>query len=384
MGRGRDFGLARVTHLWNRWWAAAGTRCVLLFLIAAPVKAQRAPLELTHVGYVGCVACTGPEAFGSIQAIALGRAGVVWAVDRDPPHLRRFAPPTGAVVAPLGVGRSGEGPGEFGLPNGVAVTAGGSVVVSDFRRPSLQRFDSGGHYLDGRPTDAGALRIQSSPDGSWLAWQEADWGRMSASVRLLGPLEGSASFEAAGSAATPVPTTVGLMEDDNGSPVSWGLFSHAAGPDGITAVMHGGEYRIHLFGPTAAPIAVLERGIPRTARSTEELETLRNALRRGPSGSGGGGPESGALLRDPDPLRPHVWLHALAFDKEARLWVHTARGGDSRTVFDLFDQNGSYLGEVGLEERLLEFSIRDGWLAGVVTDRNSGVHRLGWWRIEWR
>jgi sugar lactone lactonase YvrE len=40
----------------------------------------------------------------------------------------------------LGVGATGSGPGEFWLPNGIAVSQAGEIVVADSYNQRLQRF----------------------------------------------------------------------------------------------------------------------------------------------------------------------------------------------------------------------------------------------------
>ena len=58
-------------------------------------------------------------------------------------------------------GEFGSGPGQFNMPWGVAVDAGGDVYVSDWRNDRIQKFDAGGGFIaayDGRDGGDGLAR----------------------------------------------------------------------------------------------------------------------------------------------------------------------------------------------------------------------------------
>ena len=73
-------------------------------------------------------------------------------------------------------------------------------------------------------------------------------------------------------------------------------------------------------------------------------------------------------------------LHGTGFDRRGRLWVRTSRAVPGRTVFDVFDLDLQYLGEVGTDRSVGVYSVRDGWLAGVTTGEFD-IARIGVWRV---
>ena len=136
--------------------------------VAGALEAQTAPVRLVESGTVGCLMCEGPEAFGAVQALAVGTDGSIWVADRDEPMIRRIAP-DGRLAASFG--RAGEGPGKLGMLSGMGVLSDGTVLVSDFRRAYLQRFDREGEPLATIPLGAAALGVAADARGRSAAWQ---------------------------------------------------------------------------------------------------------------------------------------------------------------------------------------------------------------------
>lgn len=71
----------------------------------------------------------------------------------------------------------------------------------------------------------------------------------------------------------------------------------------------------------------------------------------------------------------------LGYDDQRRLWVRTLRGEPTSTVFDLFNQNGGYLGEVRLSVRVGAFVLAADRLVATVTSP-EGIPFVHIWRVH--
>jgi hypothetical protein len=154
----------------------------------------------------------------------------------------------------------------------------------------------------------------------------------------------------------------------------------AAATDGRFAVGDGTmHYRIRIYGDDGRVIRDVGRDIPRTRRTAEEVaeETRRrersmaraNAMRR--QEARGAGPAT----RQPVPEeKPHFMVDALAFDPAGRLWVRTERGDLRATVFDIFDRDGRYTGELRVNQRLGRFVVGTSFIAAVTFDENEAQY----------
>lgn len=337
-------------------------------LQAGALTAQSAPIQLEPLSPIGCVACDGPEAFGAIMGLSILPDGGIAVADRDEPMVRVFDAEGGVEAA---FGRRGKGPGELSRPSGIAAGYNGRVVVSDFTSTALTAYERSGELVEIRPVPSTAMRLSADPSGRWMVGQLADWATMSGGVRLW-------SFETADSFA-PLPTTRGVLLDEKGRAAAAGLFSSGVGPDGRIAVAHSGTYRLLIRDRAGRPLGEITRDVERTSRTPAEIADLESAMSRLPGVANS--PEAGAPRPDIDPLRPHLFGNALAYDRTGRLWARTARGGPDQTIFDLFDAEGAYLGEVALDLGINEFAVGHGFLAVAAADETTGVERIHRWRI---
>jgi len=337
---------------------------------ASALQAQSLP-RLEQSAVIGCLACEGAEAFGAIQAIAVGPGGGVVVADRDAPMIRSFDA-QGRLTASFG--RRGEGPGELGMPAGIAVRPDGRVLIGDIRRLHLTELTAEGEVVRTLRVPSTVMGLNGAPGGDWVAYQIANWSDFTATVHLLD--------EASDSAGTPLPTTGGVIADQHGSGAAAGLLSSAAGPGGVVAVGYGGlEYRILILDRAGAKQGEIVRDIPRTPRTPQEIRDLEEIFRRGPGGAArADNPEAGATPRPVDPLRPHYPSRALSWDAKGRLWVRTSRG-TGETLFDLFDPSGSWLGELAVPGEVRTHATGQGVLATVVSDPATEVQRVVVWRV---
>lgn len=332
--------------------------------LAHPALAQRAPVSLECVTEIGCLDCTGAEAFGSIVALSIGRGRVVVA-DRDEPHLRIFDLEGRRLAA---IGPEGDGPGELRAPLEVSAASGGTAVL-DLRRLRLAVLadhgtESAGVRLAGYPVAAAF-----APGGSRMYGVLTELG--SARVRV-------SEWMPARDARVVADSLPGFVLGSGPPPV----LSLARAPDGAFVLGEGAErYRLLFFGAEGRLRRELVRDVARVRKSRTEIEDERARRRRGGGAPSPGGERQASApgASDIDPLRVHFRGQALRFDETGRLWVRTERG-QGVTVFDLFDSGGGYLGSVTVPGRVDAFALGDGHLAGEVQD-DLGVSSVRIWRI---
>lgn len=149
----------------------------------------------------------------------------------------------------------------------------------------------------------------------------------------------------------------------------------ARAPDGTAAAVPTSEYAVVRLDTAFQLTDVIKRSVERQPRTATEREVLRSrlvwrvrALRatEGPvSGASSGRGTGTSLLDQPT---PPLMIDPLRFDETGRLWVHTQRGTQSRSVFDLFDTRGAFLSEVLVPGRLTAWGVGAGRLVGATTD----------------
>lgn len=346
---------------------------------AAPLPAQRAPVTLEKAGQWGCLECSSGHQFGEIAGVAVTAEGTMYVLDRDEPRIRIFEA-QGRMR--LGTGRRGQGPGELEAPFAIGVQADGSFRVVDIRTSRITHYGADGRVI-GTHALRGAMPVAASLDPStgalWIAG--VDFRERTGIIER---------WDAGASAG------VVVVKSTDGFPPSEGIAGTvdalAVSPRGAIAVGDGRrEYRIRRWsadGRLLAPDIV--RAIERTPRTAEEIAEVQERLARAGSRvraameqqtgrSSSGTPTPPAV----DPLRNHFGIAALQYDDAGRLWVKTARGGPSRTIFDLFDPAGRFLGEVELPAAIGMFDIAGDHLVAVVRGEDD-VPQLSRWMIRER
>lgn len=267
--------------------------------------------------------------------------------------------------------RRGEGPGEAELPLAAAWTPEGHLAVLDFGDASVLELalppggsrSAGGaklvseRRLDRRPIAAmmaggQVAGVALSPGGFALLQDNVEDVEAASVTQTLVrlPADGSEA-----DTLTSV-TTAGLGGEWRpartlpapGAP----RLLFAAGPDGRIAVAGGTpEYEIHVLGPGGDSTVVCRpaTGLP---------------LRPDETGEDPGDREADdpllAALRGADAVEPPAPIGRLLFGREGRLWVERDRAslldplelqyGHAGSLYDVFDAEGRYLGEVRAPE----------------------------------
>lgn len=337
-------------------------------------------VRVEDVFQLGGMEADGWEAFENLRDVGFDGRGLLHLLDQGAGVVRVVGPEGGLVRT---LGGSGDGPGEFSAPTGMAVATDGFVAVQDLGRRSLALFGPGGEYLRNVAPDGSRGRVSSF--------------ELDARHRVVGipPVvhstrRGSSEVEVA------VPVEGGLLEDPPGLPllrvdleggepevlrwtwippreadggrtretaflprVRWGLL-----PDGRVAVADSLDYRIHLLG--RGEEVILRRPVPvrETTAADRRAEVGRRLAEPGGVGSGGGAVAGTGASREEatDAMRrqrraaldgvlaffPELQvIRGLRVDASGRLWIE--RLGEDPTApgpLDVITADGRYLGTV--------------------------------------
>ena len=313
----------------------------LLLLAPWPdVAGQHAPVTLDRIAQWGCGECTTGHQFGGIEALAVTLSGNTYLIDRDEPRVRIFDT-TGAMIRAFG--RRGRGPGELEVPVGIAIVRDGSMQIPDLRNARMTRYSATGALVATVPLTRVPTAMAHHPSRSEVLVAFTDF-------RRGGEIERWLPSDSAGR------LLVELSDFPPTEGVPGTVHSFAADPAGGFVVGDGiNEYRIRRFGPDGrAAGADIVRDIARVAKTDEEIAqheaqmASRGAQMRAALEARSGG-RSGDLAMPAVPrLRNHFDYFALRIDSKGRVWVRTARAAVGRTIFDVFDSRGGFLGEVEL------------------------------------
>lgn len=318
--------------------------------------------------------CRSGHQFAEIAAIDITDDGTIHVVDRGEPRVRVFGADGRLRV---GFGRRGEGPGELQAPFAIGVSPDGSMRVVDIRLARVTRFAADGSVL-------GTVPMRSMPVAAAL---DAASDRLFVATVDFRARTGSTERFDPGAERGEI-----VVASTNGFPPSEGVAGTidalAVSPDGVLAIGDGrAEYRIRRYsadGRVLAPDIV--RAIEKTTRTPEEITEMeqrmagRGAQMRAAMERQGMGSSGGARMPAVNPLRNHFGSQSLRHDDAGRLWVRTERGVAERTVFDLFDPAGAFLGAVEVPGRLGVFAVAGEYLAAA-TRGEDDLPAVGLWRV---
>lgn len=269
--------------------------------------------------------------------------GRLYVLETQPPELRIYDLTSGGYVGALG--REGDGPGEYRRPIALAVGAGGLAAVLTLNgRVTLWRSDGGlagtVRTGPGLATDIVAARADSFYVKADLfpPADVAEFRIVVGGTVLRRPLFRDSE----------VPGT-----EEPGRPYRNHSYAVAAtaqgdlllappGPDyAILRIDGGGEVTQVISRPEVAPLA----------RSEEEIEAIRERVRRAFAAMGRAAPSSTPVPK----YRAHVARLAVAPD--ASVWALTQRGDGSVAIIDCFDSAGEFSGSFVIELRASELAV---------------------------
>ena len=294
--------------------------------------------------------------FGFIQQIAVDADGGIYAFDGQVPALRYFNA-QGEYVRTLG--REGSGPGEYrDAALGVAVGSDGRVVMWDPRNARLNVYAPDGTPSDHWPVASGLF----APDAVVLDYRDHIFLKI-----MLGRPErnkpwpiGLLHYNATGDLVDtiPPPAIAGEPTDAGGTFLPSKIW--ALSPQGVVVVGTNDQYAFELRRPDGTVVRI-ERAVERVSLEPGERaeHEARSEWRRRNRAQ--------FLTADVPPVpatkpfyrglypgeRGRVWVHRYAKAEKAN--TPSAEPDPSRpppltwrepTVFDVYESDGTYLGEV--------------------------------------
>ncbi len=270
------------------------------------------------------------------------------------------------------ISRSGEGPGEFQTPIGLATLSGERILVTDMRHRSNFLFDSTGAFVEGFPTSETSLEevigsptefnvnalvpasvAGSFPDDRLLTVHD---GLRRVEILTLG--EGSETVYQAWKPATKAGEDLNISRGNARVMIQGMPRQVAFAPelearplsDGRVAVVDSVGYRVKLLRTDGSIDRVLTRPIDpiEVTQSMRDAETERRGSSTIVSGSGGREFESAIremFVSNLD-FASHVpVVQEILVDREDRIWVtRTAEDGVSEGPTDIFTGEGEYMG----------------------------------------
>jgi hypothetical protein len=312
--------------------------------------------------------------FGQVVSLALAPDGTIYAMDRHVPALRVFEP-DGTYRATFG--RGGGGPGEYEQPDGgLNVLSDGRVLLRDPANARIQVFEPDG-------TPAGAWRIRGGFNTS--SRMIVDTLDRAYTILLLDPeaevRDWRSGLVRIGPDGTPGDTLVlpdtgfeaprleARLETEGGVNVSINSVPFGPGEFAILSphgyFIHGisTEYSLTLLRPDG-PVRIEKAWDPvpvTSGEKREEEEQTTRSMRQTDPGWDWDGPPI------PDTKPPYTRVYA---GEDGTVWVRVSRPGVRRDdpdfdptepdavreewsesiVFDVFDEDGRYLGAVRAPE----------------------------------
>jgi hypothetical protein len=330
---------------------------------------------------IGAADGTGPEVLGQITALAEDAGGRIWALEAQDQSFKVFAADGRFIRS---VGRKGGGPGEMRQVAGVAQTRDGRLLVVDPQGARISVFDTAGSFLRSLPISGGFAMIPW-PGGIDTAGY----------LYNVAPRPGTTSFEIVlvryDTAMTPLDT---LIPPQFGEPE---YFEHRTRSSSVRASVPftpslqwrftpqadfwfvlTANYQLFRQSARGDTVRVVTKPFQRISVTGAEKDSAIARLRW--FTNQGGSVDRGRI---PD-VKPAV--RGFQLDEDGYLWVNPVQAdtGLQNRVFDIFDPEGRYLGEIRLPFDLLSYPapvLRRNRIIGVTQDE-GGVPYIVRARIE--
>jgi hypothetical protein len=322
----------------------------------------------------------GPDEYllGSPRAVAVGRDGTIFVLDRQVLVVRAYGP-DGIHVRDIG--REGGGPGEYRNPDGMTTLPDGRVLVRDPGNARIAVFDSAGNYLEQWSLPGGfntSRRFYVDTAGNSYAMV-----LLQRDVAVTEWTYGLARYSPQGVLLDTVPAPTWDFEaarvvasQEGNMSVSGVPFSPQAAwtfsPLGYTVGGLSTDYRIDLFRPGEPVLRIEREWTPVPVNPAESEERVRRQTLQFQRDFGSwrwNGPPI------PDTKPP---FRNIIVSEDGNLWVQTSQEGratmteadareeEARTripplrfeeppAFDVFAPDGSFLGPVRVPESFSVF-----------------------------
>lgn len=313
---------------------------------------------------IGCESCAGPTQFASVYDVSVSPAGEVLVTDRDAPMLRLFDASGRSVWA---VGQKGKGPGEYTMPYRSMLVDGG-VVVIDMTNSRVTELDTSGKLVRSTPITSFASTVGVT--------RRADiaLGMDSRSVFRIGHLE-------------PKGASIRIVADFPGSIQNKSV---ALAPDGTMAIaLDGLQYEIRRLDAAGHAMSPITRDLERPRRTAIEEAEYRQRLNKDLAMMQAEMKKQGhdGKVKAPDipaeerGLKAHIVVDGLRYDDAGQLWVHTMRGDETKTVFDVFAPSGALRGTVTVPAKVSSFAVSGSYLA-TAGENEDGIPIVTVWTVK--
>ncbi|HEV8711500.1 MAG TPA: 6-bladed beta-propeller, partial [Candidatus Binatia bacterium] len=298
---------------------------------------------------IGAEDGSGPEVLGQITALAEDAGGRIWALEAQDQSFKVFAA-DGRFIRT--VGRKGGGPGEMQQVSGVAQTREGHLLVVDPRGARISLFDTAGTFLRSFTVSAG-FQMFPWPGGIDTAGY----------LYNVAPRPGTTAFEIVlvryDSAMTPLDTLVPprfaereYFEHSTRSgsvrasvPFTPSLLWQLT-PQGDFWFVLTGSYQLFRQNARGDTIRVVTKPFQPVPVTGAEKDSAVARLKW--FTDQGGSVDRGRLPY----VKPAV--QGFLLDEDGYLWVNPVQADTSlqNRVFDIFDPEGRYLGQLKLSFEL--------------------------------
>ena len=312
---------------------------------------------------IGTMDGTGRELFGSVAGIEVDAQGRIWVLDRNAKEVRVFAS-DGSHVRTMG--RLGSGPGEFRDPIGIALSRAGEAWIVDPGNARYAVFDSAGNYVAAHQRQIGGYTVPwrggFNGDGQLLEAANVRAGNefRSALVRynesmqlvdtILVPHFDASAFEVTNvdrSIVATVPYAPSMV---------WSFSLDGTLWSGINE-----EYRLFQQNLEGDTLREITREYERLPVTNAERDT---AISRMSWFTNQGGSMDASKIPSRKPAFSRIDIAP-----DGHLWIAATQGPDPvGTVFDIFDPDGRYLGEVRSQTTLRGLRFHDGRVFALATD----------------
>ena len=317
-----------------------------------------------------------PAELGEPRSIAVDAAGRVYVVDSKPAAIKVFTP-DGKLVR--SIGREGEGPGEFRV--GFIAVRNDHLVLHDPRLARTSVWDTAGNFIrswhsaccywsdiqvdrnnliyvpsPGPPADKEA-RSRGTPYVRWTlegVMRDTVWVPRSQSEKYWTVTVGGSS---GGKGKAMMMTTIPFMP----------TLTHTLHPDGGVIYAWTESYEIVRSTTGADSTRVFGRAWTPEPLTDEQRKAEVESRIKQSAGNWGEAAIRAAFKLEDVPAQLPAFMN-LRVDGSGRVWARRFSVADStRTLFDVFDSTGAYLGPVTVPFKVNEWSNQAWTRDGLVT-----------------